>query len=162
GAILRKSDGSSGIEAGLPATAGLAGAKAWPLRRVHWQEGEIHWVDRFAAVPQELLLASVEGQWDPRPEAIDTQGSFTGLAAGVRLSFTAKGQFFSSPQWAGDLQLTDQTNSAAFHVTDSAGVLEIKGQSARWNFANALSFLKFYGRGQAAAVDSSTPFALEN
>src|SRR5438309_6910302 len=76
-AILRKSDGSWDIEDWLPATAGLAGAKAWPLRRVHWQEGEIHWVDRFAAVPQELLLASVEGQWDPRPEAIDTQGSFT-------------------------------------------------------------------------------------
>jgi hypothetical protein len=160
--ITRKLDGTWDIEDYLPGTSGLSGAKAWPLRRVHWKEGEIHWVDRYASVPQELVLTSVEGQWDPRPETIDLQGTFTGIASGVRAAFSAKGQFFTSQQWAGDLQLTDQSNSAAFHVSDTAGAFEIKGQSARWNLANALSFLKFYGRGQAAAVDSSMPIALEN
>ena len=161
-AITRKADGRWDIEDYLPGTTGLSGAKSWSLRRVYWKEGEIHWNDPFASVPQELVLASVQGQWDPRPEVIDSQGTFTGIAAGVHLSFSAKGQFFTSPRWTGDLQLSDQSNSAAFHITKAADSIDIKGQSPKWNMANALSFLRFYGRGSVASVDGSAPLTLDN
>ena len=160
--ISRKVDGGWDIEDWLPGTAGLSGAKAWSLRQVRWKEGEIHWVDRYAGVSQELVLTSVEGHWDPRPETMDMQGGFTGITGGVHLSLSAKGQFFSMPQWSGDLQLTDQTNSASFHISQSADAMDVKGQSVKWSLANALSLLKFYGRGSVASVDSVRLLALEN
>ncbi len=160
--ILRKPGGTWDLEDWLPGASELSGAKAWPLRQVRWKEGEIHWVDRYASVPQELVLSTVEGQWDPRPETIETQAAFTGIGAGVRLTFNAKGHFFSSPEWSGDLELKDQDNSAAFHLVKNADVLDAKGQSSKWRLATAISFLKFYGRGSAASVDSASPLVLEN
>jgi hypothetical protein len=160
--ILRKADGGWDIDDWLPQTSGLSGAKAWTMREVRWKEGEIHWMDSYAAGAQELVLSSVEGHWDPRPETLDARGTFAGIVAGTTLSFTAKGQFFSSPQWAGDLTLSDQGNSATFHIVKKGDAADIKGQATRWRLANALSLLKFYGRGTAASVDSSNPLTLES
>jgi hypothetical protein len=160
--IQRKPDGGWDIEDYLPGTSGLSGAKSWTLQRVYWKAGEIHWVDPYAAASQELVLGAVEGQWDPRPEMIDAQGTFSGIAAGVHATLNAKGQFFSTPQWSGDLQFTDQSNSASFHLSKNTDGAEIKGQAAKWNLANALSFLKFYARANVATVDGSSPLALEN
>jgi hypothetical protein len=169
--IQRKADGGWDIEDWMPQTSGLSDAKAWTLRRIHWKEGEVHWVDRFAASPQELVLASVAGQWDPRPETLDAQGTFASIVAGTSVSFTAKGQFFSSPQWSGDLTFSDQGNTAAFQVIRShvggisasvSQLMDIKGQAARWRLSNALSFLRFYGRSSAASMDSASALMLES
>ncbi len=160
--ILRKPDGSWDIEDWLSGSVGLSTAKNWSLRQVRWKEGEIHWADPHGKIPQDLVLSTVEGHWDPRPESLDTQGSFSSIAAGTHVTLSAKGQFFSSPQWAGDLQLSDAGNAAAFHVTKSADVLDLKAQSAKWRLANALAFLKFYGRGAAASVDATSSLSIDN
>src|SRR5258706_1864442 len=160
--VLRKSDGTWDIEDWLPGATGLSGAPSWPLQRIHWKEGEIHWMDRYANAPQELVLSAIEGQWDPRPEILESQGVFSGMVSGVRLTLNAKGKFFSNPQWSADVELADQGNQAAFHCVKSSEALEIKGQSLRWRLATALSFLKFYGRASVASVDTASPLMLEN
>jgi hypothetical protein len=160
--IQRNADGGWDIDDWLPQTSGLSDVKASALREVRWKEGEVHWTDRFASTPQELVLSSVGGHWDPRPETLDAQGTFAGIVAGTSLSYTAKGQFFTSPQWAGDLTLSEQGNSAAFHITKTASMADVKGQAARWRLANALALFRFYSRASAASTDNSDHPALES
>jgi hypothetical protein len=160
--VLRKPDGSWDITDYLVGTSGLTTVKSGTLRQVRWKEGEIHWSDPHGKVPQDLVLATVEGHWDPRPETLDAQGAFSSIVAGTRVSFNAKGQFFSSPQWTGDIQFSDGGNAATFHVTKNADALDLKAQSAKWRLANALAFLKFYGRGSVSSVDAASSLALDN
>jgi len=80
----------------------------------------------------------------------------------VRLSFNARGQFLSSPQWSGDLQLIDPPNTGAFHIEKKPGSFDLKGGAPSWSLANALAFGKFYGRGTATGIISDKPLMLEN
>ncbi len=160
--IQRKADGGWDIEDWLPQASGLSGAKAWTLREVRWKEGEVHCLDRYAANPQELVLSSVGGHWDPRPETLDAQGTFATISAGTTLSFTAKGQFFSVPQWSGDLTLSDQGNTAAFRVTKTTSMTDVKGQATRWFLANAIALLKFYGRSSVTSINDDKSLAMDS
>jgi hypothetical protein len=160
--ILRKPDGTWDLEDWFAGMSGVSEDRAAAVNLVSWKEGEIHWSDPEGSVPQELVLSSIEGQWNPRAATIKTSGTFSGLKSTAHLALSASGQFFSSPQWSGDIQLTDQANACAFHIDDKAGVFDIKGMSAQWRLASALTFLKFYGRGAANAPDFASELVLDH
>ena len=93
------------------------------------------------------MLGGIEGTWDPNQGSLNTSGAFTGIGSPATASVTAKGQFFASQEWAGDIQLMDQANALTLHVEHKTGAVDIKGGAPKWRFANALAFIKFYGRG---------------
>jgi hypothetical protein len=143
---------------------GLSGGSsaAGPLEEVRWIEGEVRWVDEFAGAPSELALSAVQGHWDPQHDLLETAGSFQTVAA-TRVNLTAKGKFFHSPQWAGDLRLTSQTNqTAGFHLVAASDVLEVRGEASRWPLANALPFLRFISRSSLGSDTGASSWALEN
>ena len=157
----RRQDGSWDIDGWLPSASG-SGANVPPIRRVTWKACEVHAVDAYANVPQELVLGGIDGTWDPKQGTIATTGIFSGIGAPAHLSLNAKGQFFSPPQWSGDMQLIDGSRSGAFHVEAHAATWDIKGSAAQWSLSNALAFAKFYGRGSATEAGPAGTLLLEN
>lgn len=159
--ISRKMDGRWDARDWWPGDNGFSSAKSWKLSRVHWQQGEIRWIDPFAANSPEVVLSLVEGSWNPRPETLEAHGAFAAPFAGANLTFTAKGQFFSQPRWTGDLELTEQGNSALSQVSCSAEGCEVKVQSSRWRLASAAPLFQFLARIPRGAQDPGA-LALEN
>jgi hypothetical protein len=158
----RKVDGRWDLEDWFSSTSRSLDGKTWPLRQITWKEGEIHAVDPYAAVSQELVLGSIEGGLDLKQDTIKTTGAFTGLGAPASFSLSAMGQFFSNPKWSGDLQLMDQANSAAFHLDQQGEVLDVKGGSSRWGLSNGLAFIRFYGRGMVDTGAAPSSLTLDN
>jgi hypothetical protein len=151
--ISRQADGHWDIGdwlSGLPSATG--NHDAYP---VTWTAGEIHWEDSYANPPQELVLGSISGSWDPAKAALNARGGFTGSGSPAQLSFTGTAQ-------GGDIQMTDGGDSCAIHVENKSGTLDIKGGSSQWPLDNALVFLKFYGRADAKKVDTAQGLKLQN
>jgi len=151
--ISRKANGHWDIEDWLlGSSAGAGSGQSFP---VTWMDGEIHGADPYANPPQELVVGSVSGTWDPAKSSINTSGELVGIGSPAHATLAANGQFFSSPQWSGDLQLTSGNDSAAIHLDTKTGTWEMKGAAAQWPVVNALALIKFYGRSPANSVDAA-------
>jgi len=148
--ISRKPDGHWDIEDWLSGPS--SGTGGHPSPPVSWTDGEIHWTDPYANPAQEVVLGSVSGAWDPAKNSMSTSGDFVGIGSPVHLSFAANGQFISTPQWAGDLQLSDRGDSCAIHIDNKAGTWDVKGGSVQWPLENALALIKFYDCSQATTA----------
>ena len=159
--VSRQADGRWDPEDWFNGLSGNSGAPS-TLRQVLWKTGEIHWADPYGTGAPELVLSSIAGSWNPKEGSITAGGDFTGLGSPAHLTISAKGQFVSAPQWSGDLQLSNRSDSCAVHLDDKAGQWEAKGASAQWPLANALAFAKFYGRAAVQAADKAGPLELTN
>ncbi len=144
--IHRKVNGTWDYHDWWPRATSLDAAKTGTLKRIHWQRGEIHWMDVHAGAPQELVLSLVEGNWSPRPELLEASGSFSGPLTGVGVSFSARGKFFANPQWTGDLEINEQSNVMVAHLSQSPKGFELKGQSAKWRLSPVSAVLQFLSR----------------
>lgn len=144
--LTRKIDGGWDTREWWPVDQGLAGAKSWTLSRVHLQQGEIRWVDPWAAAPQEMVLSMVEGSWNPRPETLEARGTFSAPVSGINVTLGAKGQFFSQPQWSGDLEWSEQGNSFLAQISRGANGFSVKGQSSKWRLASLTPFFQAFAR----------------
>ena len=151
--ISRKADGHWDVAdwfSGL--SSGKENPNAYP---VTWTEGEIHWQDSYANPPQDMVLGTLSGAWDPAKGTLNTGGDFAGLGSRAHLTFAGGAQ-------GGDIQLTDRGDSCAIRVENKSGAWDIKGVSTQWPLDNALTFLKFYGRSSAKNVDAAKGLELHN
>jgi hypothetical protein len=157
--ISRKKDGRWDIEDWLAgASAGTEGRSPIPI---NWTDGEIHSADPYASPAQELVLGSVSGAWDPGKHSITTDGDFEGVGSPAHVTLSASGQFTSPPQWSGDVQLKENSDTCTIRIDDKAGTWDIKGGSAQYPLDNALTLIKFYGRSQANNVEPAKGLKFE-
>jgi len=135
----RREDGRWDLSDWLQGPATGAGATA-SLRQIIWNSGTVRAVDPYGPKAPELVLSSMAGSWDPRQGILTTGGDFTGLGASTHLMLTAKGQGGSAPQWSGDLQLSNRSDSCAIHLDAKPGGWEAKGQSTKWPAGECADF----------------------
>jgi hypothetical protein len=157
--ISRNKDGHWDIEDWL--TGASSGAMSHPSYLLNWTDGEIHWADPYTNPPQELVLGTVTGAWDPGKHNLIAGGDFGGFGSPAHLTLSANGEFASPAQWSGDLQLTDRGESCTIHMDDKDGQWDVKGGAPQYPLDNALSFLKFYGRSQATNVEPDKALELQ-
>lgn len=160
--ITRKVDGRWNAGEWWPGQSGFSDAKSWPLNRVHWQQGEIRWVDPFSATSQEVVLSLVEGSWNPRPETLEAHGSFSAPFTGADLSIAAKGQFFNQPRWTGELEMTEQGNSVLCQLSYGADGFTMKGQSSKWRLSSAAALTQFLTRLPRASQNAAAALTIDN
>ncbi len=146
----RRPDGSWDADEWLSGFSGVTGDSAGILHQVSWKSGEVHGMDRYATVPQELVLGSIDGNWDTKLGNVLTVGTFSGIGAPAHLSLSAKGQFFGTPQWSGDMQLTEGSHSGTLHLEKQGASFDAKGAAGQWSLRTLWHCAKFYGRGSVS------------
>ena len=157
----RRPDGHWDVDDWLDAFSNTGAAGTPMLHQLMLHSGEIHWMDSYAPIPQELLMQTVDGAADRDHQTLQISGSLTGAVIPVAFAFQGHGRFLSGT-WNGDLKCTDESRVWALHIDDASGRMAVTGQSAQWRWDNAFALFKFYGRLPVNVAAATTPAYLQN